>query len=758
MAQPQQATAVLAPTRQPLAPYMAPVPVPPTNNPQKGNDLLLLYIIDYCDKRKFNDSAAALRREAGVKPSQKVPVDSPEGLLYEWWTCFWEVYTARVHPQRAHSKTAKDYSESLTQRRFPNAREHGIAPGRAVPGRGFYPQDPSSIPGQPPNLPYSHGLNGMPTGPPGMSPMTPLQDPSLQHLQQGRLPGARGPLPSGAPNTQPEGSTSAQPGPQAQQQRMTLPNGHPLPPNATGRPGQMHSNSPQNPGNGMTASPQQATTTNLSDIPPDQIPELLRRVGVPHANINQLPEDIKSQIRDLYDGKNPRGRPSRGQKRPSPPEGEFSPKGDSPPDKKKPRISPQEPGVPLPSTPSLAAAQPPVGNRLPVGGPTPGGMVMVGTNPPPVVGGQPFPGHSMHMGNPNQPPNATPIPIGTQPLANGQPTPTISAATPQMAAQLQHLQQYNPRNQTNLPQQPDQAQYLKQLHQTAINGYGNTSTRANYIPPSNPGLPTALTAGAGNPPPSEQGALGTPGSRPPMGPTSSAKGAMLPPPAPNSTMQATGAPNTNAPNSNKSTPIMAARTKEGSSPSGVDGISPENARPASRPIPGSTPQAVSAAATPSNPMTGLPVTPGRPSTISAPSPGLMGQPQQLSRPQSQSPSGLSVPRAPASTPLQAPPNPSAIQAQNYQAGGAPLGGLNGVPGPGNLSLSTPTTLMPATLGNLSTGLTVGDPTATDIFNLDLQMMNYPDEFGHSMALDFNLTDDFYSSYIDEATLDSVSGP
>jgi hypothetical protein len=133
----------------------------------------------------------------------------------------------------------------------------------------------------------------MPTGPPGISSMTPLQDPSLQHLQPGRLPGARPPVAPGAPANQPEGSTLAQTGPQAQQQhRMVLPNGH-LPPNATGRPGQMHSNSPQT-SSGVSASPQQATTTNLSDIPPNQIMELARQVGAPpHTDINKLPEEIK---------------------------------------------------------------------------------------------------------------------------------------------------------------------------------------------------------------------------------------------------------------------------------------------------------------------------------------------------------------------------------------------------------------------------------------------------------------------------------
>jgi hypothetical protein len=319
-------------------------------------------------------------------------------------------------------------------------------------------------------------------------------------------------------------------------------------------------------------------------------------------------------------------------------------------------------------------------------------------------------------------------------------------------------QQYNSRNQTTLTQPAaDQQQFLKQLTHTAINGYGGSRS---YPPPNqNQGVPIALTAGAINPAPTEQGALGTPGSRPLMAPTN-LKGAMLPPPPPGT---APGTSNTNGPNSAKSTPVLAARTKEGSSPSGIEGVSPENARPASRPIPGSTPQAISAPTTPANnPITGSAVTPGRPSTMSAPSPSQLMQQQQSSRPQSQSPSGLSISRAPASTPLQAAPNPSAIQAQNYQTAGASLGGLNGMPNANNSSVPTPASLMPVALGNPGAALSTGDPGGNDIFGmtpLDLQMMSYPeDTFGQSMGLDFSLPDDFYTTYIDEATLDSVSGP
>jgi hypothetical protein len=55
---------------------------------------LRLYIIDYCEKHKFLETAKTLKDEARITEGQKAPVESKEGLLYEYvagfisfWAC-----------------------------------------------------------------------------------------------------------------------------------------------------------------------------------------------------------------------------------------------------------------------------------------------------------------------------------------------------------------------------------------------------------------------------------------------------------------------------------------------------------------------------------------------------------------------------------------------------------------------------------------------------------------------------------------------
>jgi hypothetical protein len=85
-------------------------------------------MVDYCEKRQYNEAAAALRKEGHVS-DVKAPIESKEGLLFEyallptlftwqfindldrWWICFWHIYTARVHPDKSHNKSANLYAE-----------------------------------------------------------------------------------------------------------------------------------------------------------------------------------------------------------------------------------------------------------------------------------------------------------------------------------------------------------------------------------------------------------------------------------------------------------------------------------------------------------------------------------------------------------------------------------------------------------------------------------------------------------------------
>ena len=88
-----------------------------------------MHILDYLFKRNLRESAAVFKRECQVpeKPGKKAvcwlealflpaftacpalsalngstlltaAIEAPAGLLYEWWSIFWDIYIARTNP------------------------------------------------------------------------------------------------------------------------------------------------------------------------------------------------------------------------------------------------------------------------------------------------------------------------------------------------------------------------------------------------------------------------------------------------------------------------------------------------------------------------------------------------------------------------------------------------------------------------------------------------------------------------------------
>jgi len=47
--------------------------------------------------------------EANVNPSESVPIDAPGGFLFEWWTVFWDVFSARSN--KVATTNASNYVE-----------------------------------------------------------------------------------------------------------------------------------------------------------------------------------------------------------------------------------------------------------------------------------------------------------------------------------------------------------------------------------------------------------------------------------------------------------------------------------------------------------------------------------------------------------------------------------------------------------------------------------------------------------------------
>jgi hypothetical protein len=53
-------------------------------------------VYDYLLKRQCAEAAQAFAKEAGLDLHQlHIPVSTPQGFLYEWWTVFWDIYSAK---------------------------------------------------------------------------------------------------------------------------------------------------------------------------------------------------------------------------------------------------------------------------------------------------------------------------------------------------------------------------------------------------------------------------------------------------------------------------------------------------------------------------------------------------------------------------------------------------------------------------------------------------------------------------------------
>lgn len=61
-------------------------------------------------KRGYEQSAAVFQAEAQIK-EPNMPVDVPSGFLHEWWSVFWDIFSARF--SNATNKEAFNYLEVI---------------------------------------------------------------------------------------------------------------------------------------------------------------------------------------------------------------------------------------------------------------------------------------------------------------------------------------------------------------------------------------------------------------------------------------------------------------------------------------------------------------------------------------------------------------------------------------------------------------------------------------------------------------------
>ena len=123
------------------------------SNPQA--DKLDLYVWEYLQRRNYKQSAAALVSDSGLPEQPEVPIRTPQGLLFEYWNVFWELFSSRV----GHGvRQASAYEEFLELRRSQHASNfrrnslNAMVSPEAATSAAAAPATPSTSSAPPPEV------------------------------------------------------------------------------------------------------------------------------------------------------------------------------------------------------------------------------------------------------------------------------------------------------------------------------------------------------------------------------------------------------------------------------------------------------------------------------------------------------------------------------------------------------------------------------------------------------------------------------
>ncbi|THG96865.1 hypothetical protein EW145_g7704, partial [Phellinidium pouzarii] len=146
-----------------------------------GDRMFNIYIWDYCTKRGYSKTARELAEEAKLSPNPRPPIDAKQGLLYEWWSVFWVLFSAKSSNSGSedamvyiqHHMTQRMQGQAPLSRALPNGVRQSIpggAPmsgmssaGASIPPPGSGPTPPSSGPSVHPAPPMQNGIHGPPS-------------------------------------------------------------------------------------------------------------------------------------------------------------------------------------------------------------------------------------------------------------------------------------------------------------------------------------------------------------------------------------------------------------------------------------------------------------------------------------------------------------------------------------------------------------------------------------------------------------------
>ncbi|KAG1787495.1 uncharacterized protein HD556DRAFT_1246775 [Suillus plorans] len=256
-------------------------PSPPSSDPSwEGDRMFNIYIYDYCNKRGFRKTARELLVEAEIPPDSAPPINARQGLLFEWWSVFWVLFTAKsngtgtddamvyTHHQMQQQHLRQHNAPQMRQappamNRFMNGTQR---PQASMPPNGQMPNGvgPASLPGNP--GPIQNGAQG---------PMAfPMNGPQTNGI----------PMSSGGPPGQPGSFSQLLPG----QQRP----GGPPRPNGAAPPFQSPtmSHSPHITGGNPGSGPQHSQSMNQLVGPPGHLTNLNRPMHPSNPSLGSAPQ------------------------------------------------------------------------------------------------------------------------------------------------------------------------------------------------------------------------------------------------------------------------------------------------------------------------------------------------------------------------------------------------------------------------------------------------------------------------------------
>eukprot|EP00164_Ancoracysta_twista_P002822 GFYU01003757.1.p1 GENE.GFYU01003757.1~~GFYU01003757.1.p1 ORF type:complete len:311 (-),score=34.91 GFYU01003757.1:464-1396(-) len=116
-----------------------------------SDELLRAYIYDYLTKNGFTRTAACFQTETSI-PMNSIAIDAPGGFLTEWWSVFWDMFTARSAKTQSNlvqntipQPSAVRMPQDMTQPPQPSAGAVMRQGGMTHPGFSSGMQQPMSL-------------------------------------------------------------------------------------------------------------------------------------------------------------------------------------------------------------------------------------------------------------------------------------------------------------------------------------------------------------------------------------------------------------------------------------------------------------------------------------------------------------------------------------------------------------------------------------------------------------------------------------